>query len=212
MSSSSAAGVSAAGWGALCRSPSSSSSSSSSSSQEHSRRSTCKKGGGKERLDGASSVGVAGEALCSPDRHSDNNLGDTPPRAFDNDDNDGYCNKGQSAAISPSVRTPDDSDDMGLAEGTPHRHWSHTLLTTATVTTRAAMEGIPLLAPHTLSDHGTTHHLPCAPSTMTTTVTHFTHAGSAHLRSPTVHTPYDNDNDNDEGDSDHRSDPIAKHT
>ncbi|KAH8978975.1 hypothetical protein EDB83DRAFT_2327244 [Lactarius deliciosus] len=149
----------------------------------------------------------------------DSPLPSSAPRPLDGDDgrdSNGTThprhpnNDGTATTTSPSARTPDDSDDMGLAEGTPCRHWSRALPTTATVTTRAATEGIPLPAPapHTLGDHGTTH-LPCAPSTMTTTVTQFTHAGSVHPRSPTACNPYDNDDY--EGDSDRRSDPMARH-
>ncbi|KAH8983693.1 hypothetical protein EDB86DRAFT_2833829 [Lactarius hatsudake] len=148
----------------------------------------------------------------------DGPLPSSAPRPLDGDDgrdSNGTThprhpnNDGTATTTSPSARTPDDSDDMGLAEGTPRRHWSRALPTMATATTRAATEGIPLPAPapHTLSDHGTTH-LPCAPSTMTTTVTQFTHAGSAHPRSPTACNPYDDDDY--EGDSDRRSDPMAR--
>ncbi|KAH8987704.1 hypothetical protein EDB86DRAFT_2949791, partial [Lactarius hatsudake] len=128
------------------------------------------------------------------------------PTTMDCDD---YSRRDHPPMQSPSVRTPDDGDDMGLAEGTPHRRWSRTPPTTAMATTRAAMEGIPLPtpAPHTPSNHRTTHHLPRAPSTTTTTtVMHFTHASSAHPRSPAARTPYDDDG----GDSDRRFNPMAR--
>ncbi|KAH8985826.1 hypothetical protein EDB86DRAFT_2957285, partial [Lactarius hatsudake] len=123
-------------------------------------------------------------------------------------DCDDYSRRDHPPTQSPSVRTPDDGDDMGLAEGTPHRRWSRTPPTTAMATTRAAMEGIPLPtpAPHTPGNHRTTHHLPRAPSTMTMTVMHFTHASSAHPRSPAARTPYDDDG----GDSDCRFNPMAR--